>query len=424
MRRFLLIFALTAGAACCLVTAGCSSPVRTMDKDTLDRRVAEHEQRVLDQRDRLAWRLLRRIERLHAAQQSAGHEGPVDVNVLLLSSGGQYGAFGVGVLSGWSESEAPDYMLPSFDIVTGVSTGAMIAPFAMTGEDYSIRRITELFGQADASFARLRGALFFLPWRTSLFDTRVLRDRIESEVDEATVEKIARAHAADQSLLIGAVDLDLGRFHVWDMGPMAVDAMATGDHTMLHNALISSASIPGAFPAVEIDGVLYADGAAALATFLGLDGDAVRQVVHAFEARNPGAPTPRLRMWMIVNGHIDAPAELADLGWTSVAVRSASVLSRYSLRTTLRQMQLGAALIGRDIGVPVDFRYISVPENVELPEPTNRLFDQAFMAELHELGARMGRDPASWRTEAIAPDIPGSSILLRDVRFDAMDDIR
>jgi len=416
-RSAILLTLLTAGF--CAITVGCRAPARSMDADALAIRVVQHEQRVLEMRDRFAWRFLQRMELLHTKNLAEGKNEPVEINVMLLSSGGQYGAFGVGVLAGWSESGYPNYDFPTFDIVTGVSTGAMIAPFVLSGEDYSIRRISELFQQADASFAILRGVFFFLPWRTSIFDTRVLRDRIASEVDEQTVADVARSHDEHRMLLIGAVDLDLGRFHIWDMGPIATEAVSTGDLTLFHNAMISSAAIPGAFPPIEIDGVLYTDGAAALATFLGLDRDVVRQVVAEFRRRNPGAQAPRMRMWMIVNGHIDTAAELAEQRWTSVALRSATVLTAYSLRSTLRLMQNGAELMGRDIGTSVEFRYIAVPDNVELTEPQNRLFDRDFMIELYELGRRMGADPGSWRTEAIAPDVPGSSIILRDVPFDA-----
>lgn len=421
MRHFCTVVRSLLAAAFCAAAGGCAAPARSIDAASLDRRVAEHEQRVLDVRDRLSQRFLQRIELLHDANIAAGRDEPVEVNVMLLSSGGQYGAFGVGVVAGWSESQHPGYQLPQFDIITGVSTGAMMAPFLLSGEDYSLRRISELFKQADASMAIIRGMFFFLPWRSSIFDTRVLRERIASEVDEETLMDVARSHEDHRLLLIGAVDLDLGRFHIWDMGPMAVEAIRTGNPSPFHDAMISSASIPGAFPPIEIDGVLYTDGAVALATFLGLDRDAVRQVVQAFQRRNPGAATPRLRMWMIVNGHIDASVELAEQRWTTVTLRSAAVVTAYSLRSTLRLMQNGAELMGRDIGTPVEFRYIAVPDNVELPEPTQRLFDQDFMIGLHELGRRMGADPDSWRTEAIAPDIPGSSIILREVPFDAIE---
>jgi predicted patatin/cPLA2 family phospholipase len=404
-----------------LALAGCRAPSRSADDAMVAMRVAEHEERVLEQRDRIASRFLRRLELLQARATERGETGPVEVNVLLLSSGGQYGAFGVGVLNGWSDNGQGEFDFPTFDIVTGVSTGAMIAPFVLSEEDYSIQRIADLFKQADDSFAILRGVFFFMPWRSSIFDTRVLRERIASEVDEAAVLEVAVAHEEHRILLVGAVDLDLGRFHIWDMGPIAEQAIHDGNLSRFHDAMISSASIPAAFPPIEIDGVLYTDGAVALATFLGLDRDVVRQSVAEYKRRHPEAQPPRLRMWMIVNGHIDTQAELARQGWTSVALRSASVIARYSLRTTLRQMQLGAELMGRDIEMPVEFRYIAVPDDVDLLEPTNRLFDQAFMAQLHALGYRMGSEASSWRTDAISPDIPGGSIQLRDVRFDATD---
>ncbi len=421
MRRVDTGFIVMLAAIACGIASGCTSPTRSIDQATLDQRVAQHQERVLEQRDRTAWRFLRRMELLHAAHRAQGRDEAIEINVLLLSSGGQYGAFGAGVLHGWSHSQDTSLPMPTFDIVTGVSTGAMIAPFVLSGEDYSFQRIAELFKQADNSFATLRGIFFFLPWRSSIFDTRVLRDRIQAEVDSETIAQVAAAHNDHRMLLIGAVDLDLGRFHIWDMGTLAEESLRTGDPAPFHDALISSASIPGAFPAIEIDGVLYSDGAAALATFLGLDRDVLRQVVGEFKQRNPDAATPRLRMWMIVNGHIDPPAELAEQRWASVALRSAAVLTGYSLRGTLRLMQLGSELIGRDIGQAVEFRYISVPDDVELPEPENRLFDQQFMIELHALGYRMRTDPNSWRTQAIAPDIPGSSIILRDIPFDKDD---
>jgi len=389
-----------------------------MTEAQMQARIAEHNTRALEQRDRFANRFLARLEALHRAHRAAGRTGPIEFNVLMLSSGGQYGAFGTGVLDGWSDSDSREFRRPTFDIVTGVSTGALIAPFAISGEGESLSRVAQLFKQADDSFARIRGMLFFLPWRTSIFDTRVLQARVQSEIDADVVRRVAEAHHEQRMLLIGAVDLDLGRFHIWDMGAIAASATESDDYSLFHSALISSAAIPGAFPPVEIDGVLYADGAAALATFLGLDRELVNHVVALFLARNPDAVTPQLRMWMIVNGHIDPPARLAEQGWSSVALRSAEVITSYSLRATLRQMQLGAELLGRDLGRPVEFRYVAVPPSVELPESKSRLFDQRLMLELHALGYTLGSDPNAWRTEPIAPDILGSSIILRELVID------
>lgn len=411
---------LLAALLLCITTA-CSAPSRSINEVELQSRIADDQQRAIDQSERLAWTFLRRIETIHQTNLSNGLDIPPEVNVLLLSSGGQYGAFGTGVLHGWSDSKSSEFKRPTFDIVTGVSTGALIAPFAISGEDDSIRRVGDLFQQADDSFARLRGILFFLPWRSSMFDTSVLRDRVESEIDAGVIEQVAAAHDEHRILLVGAVNLDLGRFHIWDMSAMAARARETDDLSPFHDALISSSSIPGAFPPIEIDKALYTDGAVALPTFLGLDRQIIGQVVRAFKDRNPGAQTPHLRMWMIVNGHINPIPQLAGQGWASVALRSAQVISRYSLRTNLRLMQIGAELIGEDIGRPVDFRYIALPLDVDLPESDSRLFDQELMFELHQLGYRLGSDPHAWQTEAIAPDIPGTPATRRQIPFESFD---
>ena len=418
---FRSVYLVLMAAAMLWTASACSAPRRSMSEQELQSRLAADQQRSIEQSERLAWTFLRRLETIHQANLSMGLDVPPEINVLLLSSGGQYGAFGTGVLHGWSDSRSAEFRRPVFDIVTGVSTGALIAPFAISEEDDSIRRVGDLFQQADDSLARIRGVLFFLPWRSSIFDTRVLRDRVQSEIDIDVIEQVAAAHDEHRMLLVGAVNLDLGRFHIWDMGALASLARETGNRSLFHDALISSSSIPGAFPPIEIDRVLYTDGAVALPTFLGLDRQTVGQVIQAFRDRNPGAQTPHLRIWMIVNGHINPIPQLAGQGWASVAMRSTQVISRYSIRTNLRLMQIAAELIGDDIGRPVDFRYIAVPFDVELPESASRLFDQHLMFELHRLGYRLGSDPDAWQTQAIAPDFPGTSAIRREIPFETFD---
>lgn len=125
---------------------GCAGTPRAMSEQTFAERVAAHEAQSLAQRDEIAERLLRRLEYRLAEQQSQGrsHE-PFTYEVLMLSSGGQFGAFGVGVLQGWSEVQDPSFQRPEFDLVTGVSTGALIAPFSLLGTVHSIQRIDQLY---------------------------------------------------------------------------------------------------------------------------------------------------------------------------------------------------------------------------------------------------------------------------------------
>lgn len=395
----------------------CSPAARTLDETEFQRLAAEHERLAMDERESRAQRLLARMELERSQSLAAGGDGSVTIDALMLSSGGQFGAFGVGVLEGWGEVASGELMRPRFDIVTGVSTGALIAPFALSGTDYSMARISDLYREADDRLAVIRGMLFFLPSRDSFLDNAPLRERITAEMDLETIADVTEAHAEHRLLLVGAVNLDLGRFRIWDMGELATTASESGDPEPFQQAMLSSASIPAAFPPVKIGGMLYADGAAATATFLGLDRGAFVDVMTAYRTRHPAEPPPRCRMWAIVNGRLDQPSQLVERAWVSIAARSVSVLTMYSLRTTLRQMQLGAELLSAETGSAVEFRYIAIPSDVELPEPRSRLFDQELMAKVHAIGHALGADPNSWKRDAIAPDIPGSGMLVPPLTF-------
>lgn len=391
---------------------GCATtPPRAMTEQEFSERVAGHEAQALAQRDVIAQRLLRRLEYRHARQASRGHaDEPFTYDILMVSSGGQFGAFGVGVLQGWAEVEDADFQRPEFDLVTGVSTGALIAPFSFLGTDDSIDRIDQLYREASDRLATLRGMLFFLPRHPSFFDNQPLADRIATELDLETVQGIADAHAEHRKLLLGSTDLDLGRFRIWNMGPKAVRALETQDPSELHRILLSSASIPAAFPPVDIDGSLYADGAVAQGAFVGLAREDIVQVFREFRERNPDAPMPKLRFWMIVNGFLDVDPELIKASWVPGARRSIEVLTSYAMRVTLRHMQFGVELIGGDLDTQADFFYVAVPHDLQLPRQTQRLFDPAVMEALAAEGRRLGGNPLSWRTEALAPEIPGSAL--------------
>lgn len=391
----------------------CRSAPRTMTEAGFAERVSAHEAQSLAQRNAIAERLLLRLEYRYAEQAEQGLAAePFTYEVLMLSSGGQFGAFGVGVLQGWSEVEDPLFRRPEFDLVTGVSTGALIAPFSLLGTDQSIERIDQLYRGASDKLAILRGLFFFLPQQPSFFDSQPLADRIAAEIDLATVGEIAAAHREHRKLLLGSTDLDLGRFRIWDMGPSAVRALETNDLTEMHSIVLSSAAIPAAFPPVAINDVLYADGAVAQAAFVGLDREEIVEVFRAFAARNPEAPMPRLRFWMIVNGFLDVDPELTGMSWVPVARRSTEVLTSYAMRVTLRHMQFGIELLARDLDTQADFYYVTVPHDLELPPQTQRLFDPQIMQALATEGRRLGRQPSSWRTDAMAPEIPGSAIRL------------
>ncbi|MDX2197480.1 MAG: patatin-like phospholipase family protein [Phycisphaerae bacterium] len=360
---------------------------------------------MLAQRDAFSERLLKRLE------GKLSRNEPLTIDILALSSGGQYGAFAVGLLQGWSQVQSHAWRRPEFDVVTGVSTGALIAPFAFVGTDESICRIDQLYQEVTDDLVVLRDIFFFLPWRPSFFDNRKLAQRIECEVTSEMVREIAAQHAKGRILLVGATDLDLGRLRVWDLGHEADLAAAKDDRKRLHRALLASAAIPGAFPPVEIDHSLYADGACTQQAISGVDREQLVSVVKAFSEAHPNAPTPRVRIWVIVNGKLDPETSVTRAEWVSVSSRALYTVLSYGLRTTLREFQLGAEALTAGSRIPCEFHYVAVPADFEIPvSGTYKLFDPELMGRLSELGRKMGADPSVWRSDVAPVELPSGDM--------------
>ena len=185
-------------------------------------------------------------------------------HILALSGGGLYGAFGVGVLLGWTEAGTR----PQFDAVTGISIGGLMATFAFLGPEYDhvLRRYT---GGVRRSEVFRRRPLLALPFADAAFSSAPLARGIEEAVTPAVLCDVARAHAAGRRLYVGTTDLDTRRLVLWDMG--AIAARGDADALDLYRAVVlASCSVPGAMPPVripvELDGRRYeefhADGGA------------------------------------------------------------------------------------------------------------------------------------------------------------------
>jgi hypothetical protein len=188
---------------------------------------------------------------------------------LALSGGGENGAFGAGLLTGWSETGTR----PVFKMVTGISTGALIAPFAFMGKDYDpqLKKVFTSVSQSDIFISR---GLLAGVFGDAMADTWPLRSLLEKFIDRDMLEGIAEEYGKGRLLFIATTDLDSRRAMVWNIGAIA----QSGDPkalTLFHNILVASAAIPGAFPPVmmdvEIDGTKYhemhVDGGAISQTF-------------------------------------------------------------------------------------------------------------------------------------------------------------
>ncbi|MEO0730227.1 MAG: patatin-like phospholipase family protein [Pseudomonadota bacterium] len=168
------------------------------------------------------------------------------INMLAISGGGADGAYGAGLLNGWSAGGGR----PSFEIVAGVSTGALSAPFAFLGAAYDdqLRELYTKYSTKDLIKPRVLAGLL---GGTAVSDTKPLQSLIARYINKRVLKEIAREHRTGRRLLVGTTNLDSERPVVWDMG--AIAARGTPEAARLfRRVLLASAALPGLFPPVFV----------------------------------------------------------------------------------------------------------------------------------------------------------------------------
>jgi len=228
---------------------GCASEERRADRtleDLIAARNADVTARAKQSRGFMEMLLKRAEAKVKAAEGGAKAAQPT-LDVLVISGGGDWGAFGAGVLKGWGRVTG-EFARPQFDVVTGVSTGAMIAPFAFLGDDESIERIVRMYRSPQSDWAVSRGLLFFLPNNPSFFALPGLERETRTVLDRRMLERIAAEGASNRGLVVNTTNIDFGDMHAWDIIAEAKAALASNDVEHVHRILLASAGIPGAFP--------------------------------------------------------------------------------------------------------------------------------------------------------------------------------
>ena len=299
---------------------------------------------------------------------------------LALSGGGQWGAFGAGILDAWTRSGTR----PEFHGVAGVSTGAIIAPFAFLGPDYdaTLREIYTQYSTEDLLETTLFSGIVS---GAALTDTSRLRQVIARYVTPELLEAIAVEHRKGRILHIGTTNLDAGRPVIWDIGAIA-DSGEPGALELVRELIRASAAIPVAFPPIFVQ-VRTPDGR--VFDEMHVDGGASSQVTFVSPALPIGELTRRALgrdldrdVYVIVNNNLLPPyrtlrPRVASIGGAAVSslIRGSAIGDVYRLHAIAQRDGIG-------------FHVTAVPAAIPCPDPTEE-FDRAFMQCLFDFGGRL-----------------------------------
>ena len=300
---------------------------------------------------------------------------------LAMSGGGADGAFAAGVLTGWTQSGNR----PDFTVVTGVSIGALIAPYTFIGAKYD--------EELRASITTITGADIFEDRATpeSFLDTWPLRRFVEKRVTAALMAEVAAEHRKGRRLLVVTTNVDAGRRVIWDMGAIA----DKGDEKALklfRDVLMASSAIPGFFQPVMID--VEANGK----TFqeMHIDGSVTSPFFVLpevlLEAGNSG-PLPATELYIIVNARLSPDFYVPERNTVQILSRLIGVVLKVGLKA---ELMLFAANAQR-IGVPIKAAQISD----SFQHPAYGLFDEKYMNALYEHGVERARKGTAF--EAVSP---------------------
>jgi len=300
---------------------------------------------------------------------------------LAVSGGGDNGAFGAGLLNGWTETGKR----PVFKGVTGVSTGALIAPFAFLGSDYdaALRECyTTMNPERVYKLRGLSAALF----DDAMADTTPLAEVIAKYADQKMLERIAAEYGKGRLLLIGTTDLDAQRPVIWNIGAIAASGHP-GALSLFQKILRASAAVPGVFQPVlidvELDGKKYQE--------LHVDGGAIAQMfLYPPSIELGDLPVKRERhAYLIRNARLDPDYAMAERRTISIAGRAISTMLAASGQNDVLRLYF---ITKRD---KVDYNLEYIGRDFQAPEKKGE-FDQGYMRALYDYGYRQGKAGPQW----------------------------
>ena len=373
-----------------LVASGCAASIgRTpLPKALADKATVGDMANVRFWGDRVPPRLDQMIAEKQAQVIAAGRQPRgrnANVDFLALSGGGSDGAYGAGVLAGWSKTGKR----PKFDVVTGVSTGALTAPFAFLGPSHD-PKLREIYTTYSTKQLVTPQALAGILGASSIADNAGLRRLLKKYINPRVLRAIAVEHKRGRRLLIATTNLDAQRPVVWDMGAIAA-SNAPHSLDLFRNVMLASSALPGIFPPVIIkvraSGKNYQE--------LHVDGGTVGQVfflpqgtIKRVKKRNR-FKRHRTRLFVILNGKFSPE-------WQTVKPTTIAIASR-SMATLLKAQGNGDVfrLYSNAKANRIDFNLAAIPERFTLT--TKEPFDPVYMKALFEQGYRDAVNGYKWK---------------------------
>ena len=317
---------------------------------------------------------------LRYLERKRGHA----LNALSLSGGGQNGAFGAGFLVGWRESGRR----PQFDVVGGVSTGALLATHALLGTPADDAILEEMYTKiTKEDIYKDRGLFSILSGTDSLKDTSPLRAMLAKYVTSETLKRVAAAYDENRMLFVGTTNIDYGQTWLWNMSLIA----KAGNLELYRNVLLASAAFPIVFPPVEIDGHLFVDGAAR--------SNLVIPGTMGTQRPNPPLYGPG-NLYLIDNGRVTEPPQALVRALGKIAATTISVMMEQSMQTALARSYFGTKLNG------YSFNMVSIPDGVNIGTDV-LAFDPTQMRAAFDAGRALAKQANPWKsTPPNSGDLP------------------
>ena len=306
---------------------------------------------------------------------------------LALSGGGDRGAFSAGFLNGWTQAGTR----PEFKLVTGVSTGALIAPFAFLGPEYDkdLKAMYTGVSQKDIAAERFFYSVFL---QDAMADTTPLAQLLKVHVTQTMIDAIAAEYAKGRLLFIGTTNLDARRPVVWNVTKIAASGKPEANE-LLRKIMLASAAIPGAFPPVMFDveakgqsyQEMHVDGGATTQVFVYWAGVNLKRLAEEHNAMRERT------IYALVNARLDPEWGEVERRTLPITFQAIDTLIQYQ---TMGDLYRIFTITRRD---GTDFNLAYIPDDFQVTHTAD--FDPTYMRKLYDYAFEKAAAGYKWMKE-------------------------